>query len=126
MDVIGPKTAAAVRQFFDQPANRELIERLSRAGLEMKPAAAGRREAEEARSPFSGKRVVLTGALPGRSRREAKELIESLGGRVSGSVSRKTDIVIAGEAAGSKLDKAKKLGLRIMSAEELEREIAGG
>jgi DNA ligase (NAD+) len=121
LEDIGPKTAAAVSHFFDQRANRELVERLSGAGLTMKPSAALDGSAEAVRSPFSGKRVVLTGALPGRSRREAKELIESLGGRVAGSVSRKTDLVIAGEGGGSNLEKARRLGLRIMSAQEFDR-----
>jgi DNA ligase (NAD+) len=121
LDEIGPKTAAAVSHFFDQPHNRELVERLSNAGLTLKPSTTPADLADAVRSPFSGKTVVLTGALPGRSRREAKELIESLGGRVAGSVSRKTDLVIAGEGAGSNLDKARRLGLRIISAQEFDR-----
>jgi DNA ligase (NAD+) len=65
--------------------------------------------------------VVLTGTLPGRSRDEAKAWIEARGGRVAASVSRKTDLVVAGEAAGSKLDRARALGIRIMHADEFER-----
>jgi DNA ligase (NAD+) len=125
MEEIGPKTAAAVCHFFDQQANRLLIERLLRAGLTMQPTVASEGSGEARRSPWSGKTVVLTGALPGRSRRELKELIESQGGRVSSSVSSKTDLVIAGEDAGSKLAKARELGVRIIGAEELDGELQG-
>lgn len=119
LEEIGPKTAAALREFMDQPANRELIGRLEAAGVRTteEPAV---RAAVSAESPFSGKAVVLTGSLPGRTRGEARELIESLGGRVSGSVSRKTDMLVSGEASGSKLDKARSLGVRVVSAKEFE------
>ena len=91
--------------------------------MQPSPTAAGPEEA--GRSPFSGKTVVLTGSLPGRTRQEAKELITSMGGRVAGSISRKTDLVIAGENAGSKLAEARELGLRIMDAEEFDKELEG-
>ncbi|MCP3981645.1 MAG: NAD-dependent DNA ligase LigA [bacterium] len=118
LDEIGPKTAAAVRLFFDQPANRELIRRLVEAGLRPQPVEPPAPVAED--SPFAGKTVVVTGTLPGRSRAEAKKLVEALGGRVAGSVSKKTDLVVAGEAAGSKLDKARELGIRVVDADEFE------
>jgi DNA ligase (NAD+) len=124
LDEIGPKTAAAVRHFFEQQDNRDLIVRLERAGvLTSTPGWEGRASAA-ATSPFAGKTVVLTGALPGRSRSEAKALIESLDGRVAGSVSRKTDLVVAGAEAGSKLDKARKLGVSIVGPEEFEAMLA--
>jgi DNA ligase (NAD+) len=123
MEEIGPKTAGAVRHFFEQPANRELLERLSQAGLTMQPAPESAGPAGEMRSFFNGKMVVLTGALPGRSRGEAKKLIEALGGQVTGSVSRKTDLVVAGENAGAKLARARELGIAVMSAEEFDREL---
>ncbi len=120
LDEIGPKTAAAVRQFFDQPANRELVDRLTAAGVrttaseeELAPVAGAMEP-----SPFTGKTVVLTGTLPGIPRSAAKARIEYLGGKVSGSVSKKTDLIVAGEAAGSKRSKAEALGVTIMEAEE--------
>jgi len=120
LDEIGPKTAAAVGQFFEQPANRELVARLVSAGV--------RTEATEEElalpsetvepSPFTGKTVVLTGTLPGIPRNAARARIEALGGKVSASVSRKTDLVVAGEAAGSKRIRAEALGVAIMEAAE--------
>ena len=119
LDEIGPKTAAQLRLFFDNDASRALLERLKRAGLRAEPEVrAGPRET--AASPFAGKTVVVTGALPGRSRTEVKALIESLGGRVASSVSRKTDLVVAGESAGSKLDQARALGVAVIDAERFE------
>jgi DNA ligase (NAD+) len=123
LEEIGPKTAAAVRHFFDQPVNRELIERLERAGVktttegEQAPTDAG---ATASGTPFRGKTVVLTGTLPGRSRSEVKARIEALGGRVSGSVSKKTDLVIAGDKAGSKLERARELGIEVVGPDELD------
>jgi DNA ligase (NAD+) len=116
IDDIGPKTAAAIRMFADQQANRKLLDRLVAAGVEMKAAAPPPKAPEDA--PFSGKTVVLTGGIPGMARSEAKKHIEALGGRVSGSVSRKTDVVIAGEEAGSKLAKAREFGIEVVEAEE--------
>jgi DNA ligase (NAD+) len=97
------------------PENRKLIERLSQAGLNFKsslyqPAAKA--------GPFAGKTFVLTGTLPTLTREEATAKIEALGGKVSGSVSKKTDFVLAGEDAGSKLGKAQKLGVKIISEAE--------
>jgi DNA ligase (NAD+) len=121
LDEIGPKTAAEVVLFFSREENRDLIARLAAAGVDpvqrvTEPAVSG--------SPFEGKTVVLTGSLPGRTRNEARELVESLGGRVSGSVSGKTDIVVAGESAGSKRTKAEQLGITIIDAEQFEAMIA--
>ena len=115
---VGPKTASAVTTFFEQPANRELLRRLTAAGVRMEALPEERRPPPAADSPFSGKTVVLTGTLPGMSREDAKTRIEALGGRVSGSVSKKTDMVVAGEDAGSKLDKARDLGVRIVEPAE--------
>jgi DNA ligase (NAD+) len=120
LDEIGPKTAAAVRSFFEQQANRELVARLESAGVTTREAAPGSGGPAGEDSPFAGKTVVLTGSLPGRSRSEAKARIESLGGRVTGSVSKKTDFVVAGDEAGSKLAKARDLGIRVLSPDEFE------
>ena len=111
---VGPKVALSIRQFFHEPRNRELVERLRKAGLtlgqEIKVKAAG---------PLEGKTFVLTGTLPNLTREEAKERIEAAGGKVTGSVSKKTDYVVAGEEAGSKLDKANSLGIPVIGEPEL-------
>jgi len=120
VDEIGPKTAGAVRLFAEQPANRELIRRLAEAGVDPQEEAPPL-SLSATPSPFHDKAVVLTGALPDRSRQEAKKLIESLGGRVVTSVSRKTDLVVAGDAAGSKLTRARELGVEVIDPAEFER-----
>ena len=118
---IGPKTAAAVRTFFDQPRNRELIGRLAQAGVRAEATEEERAPIRPPDSPFAGKTVVLTGTLPDVSREEAKARIEALGGRVSGTVSKKTDLLVAGDEPGSKFDKAVKLGVRVVDPEEFAR-----
>ncbi len=112
---VGPETAAEIRAWTAEPQNRRVVERLIAAGVA--PAA----EAVEARGPFAGRTVVLTGGLAALSRDEAKAEIERRGGKVSGSVSRKTDLVVAGADAGSKLEKARGLGVRIVDEEEFLR-----
>jgi DNA ligase (NAD+) len=126
LEEIGPKTASAVRHFFDQDANRELISRLDAAGVSTRAAPEELKPATAESSPFAGKTVVLTGSLPGRTRSESKALIESLGGRVAGSVSKKTDLVVAGEDAGSKLAKARDLGIRVIDPDEFESLLVSG
>jgi DNA ligase (NAD+) len=116
LEDIGPKTAAQVRLFFEQPANRELLDRLQQAGL--RPAPPERR-GERPDSPLAGKTVVLTGALPGMTRQEARAAVERRGGKVTGSVSRNTDLVVAGDDAGSKLDRARELGIEVIGPDEL-------
>ena len=122
VDEIGPKTAGAIRHFAEQTTNLELLERLRAAGVSMETSAPASRAG--ATAPFSGKTVVITGTLPGRTRDEAKALVESLGARVASSVSRATDFVVAGEAAGSKLAKARELGIEVIDPDEFERRIA--
>jgi DNA ligase (NAD+) len=109
---VGPETAREIRAWTQEPQNRRLVERLLQAGVA--PAA----EAVDARGPFAGKTVVLTGGLSGLSRDDAKAEVERRGGKVSGSVSRKTDLVVAGEDAGSKLAKARELGVRVVGEEQ--------
>ena len=109
---IGPETAAEIRAWTAEPQNRGVVERLLAAGIRPAP------EAIDARGPFAGKTVVLTGSLSALGRDDAKAEIERRGGKVSGSVSRKTDMVVAGEEAGSKLDKAQALGVRVVREEE--------
>jgi len=109
---VGPIVAQSIHTFFRQPKNIELIERLREGGVEIEI------EERAAGSPFDGKTFVLTGTLEHFKRDEAKKLIQRLGGRVASSVSKKTDYVVAGDDPGSKYDKAKKLGVKILSEEE--------
>jgi DNA ligase (NAD+) len=108
---IGPVIAASVRDYFNEPHNVETVDRLRAAGLSF--AADTANDAVEL--PFAGKRFVLTGTLTTLSRSEAKEKIEALGGRVSGSVGRNTDYVVIGENPGSKADKARELEKTLLS-----------
>ncbi|MBN2327777.1 MAG: NAD-dependent DNA ligase LigA [Candidatus Omnitrophica bacterium] len=115
---VGPTVAETVYDFFQQDRNREELQRLQEAGLPFEQEII--EASQPAETPFSGKTVVLTGALTRYTRDEAAELIQQRGGRVTGSVSKKTDFVLAGEKAGSKLDKAEKLGLTILSEKDFE------
>ena len=118
---VGPTIAAAVVAFFAEPRNLDLIRRLERAGLNFgEPGSSGGDGA------LSGRTYVLTGTLPTLSRAEAAGLIEAAGGRVAGSVSKRTDAVVAGDEAGSKLEKAKELGVEVIDEEELLRRIGRG
>lgn len=114
---IGPEVASSVHLFFQQKANRAMIERLREAGVSM---SAPKRE-RAAAGKLAGKTFVLTGTLPALTRDEASELIVQAGGKVSGSVSKKTDYVVAGSEAGSKLAKAEQLGIAIIDEEGLRR-----
>ena len=107
---VGPIVAQSIRTFFDQPHNREVVEQLRACGVswpEGQPAV-------RAPQPLSGKTFVITGTLPTLSRDEAKDRVEAAGGKVAGSVSKKTDFVVAGTEAGSKLTKAQELGVAII------------
>ncbi len=115
---IGQAIAEAVVAFFTEPRNRRLVERLGTSGLNFVEPTAG-----SADGPLAGKTYVLTGTLPTLSRTDAAGLIESAGGRVAGSVSKKTDAVVAGEDAGGKLDKAKSLGVEVIDEPELLRRL---
>lgn len=118
---VGPKVADSIRRFFDEKRNRSLVEALRAAGLtfeqEIKQKARG--------GPLEGKVFVVTGTLPNLSREEAKERIETAGGKVTGSVSKKTNFVLAGTDPGSKLDKATSLGVPIIGEAELLEMISG-
>jgi DNA ligase (NAD+) len=113
---IGPVVAASIRGFADEPQNRALIEKLAQAGVNMAslqpPPDAG------APGPLAGKTFVLTGTLTTMTREEAQAAIEALGGKVSSAVSKKTSYVVVGEAAGSKLDKARALGVATLTEEQ--------
>jgi DNA ligase (NAD+) len=111
---IGPRVAAAIRQFFLESRNRDLIRRLREAGVRMPHAPPAR-----AGGAFAGKTFVLTGALPGLTREEATRMITSRGGKVGSSVSRKTSYVVAGEDPGAKMAKARSLGIPILDEQDL-------
>ncbi len=113
---IGEIVGASIANWFENSRNRELLERLKTSGVKMEVI---RSATESVSRIFEGKIFVLTGTLPTMKRDEAKAFIEARGGRVSGSVSRKTDFVVAGEDAGSKLDKAKDYGIELISESDL-------
>ncbi|MFA5913919.1 MAG: helix-hairpin-helix domain-containing protein, partial [Burkholderiales bacterium] len=119
---IGPVVALSIAQFFSEAHNREVIEQMRACGVhwqEHAPALAA------SAAKLTGKVFVLTGTLPGLSREQAKELIEAQGGKVSGSVSKKTDYVVAGAEAGSKLAKAEQLGIAVLDEAGLQQLIKG-
>jgi DNA ligase (NAD+) len=120
---VGPVVARSIRTFFDQPHNREVVEQLRAAGVRWDehdgapPAAT---------LPLAGKTFVLTGSLPTLTRDEAKALLEAAGAKVAASVSKKTDFVVAGDAAGSKLDKARELGVAVIDEGGLRALLGAG
>jgi DNA ligase (NAD+) len=123
---VGPVVAQSIRTFFEQPHNREVVEQLRAAGVrweEHQGAAAASTDA--AALPLAGRTLVLTGTLPSLSREDAKALIEAAGGKVAGSVSKKTHYVVAGGEAGSKLDKARELGVPVLDEDGLRALLAG-
>ena len=116
---VGPKVAESVYQFFREPQNRELVARLREAGVQF--------EYDRTRQPggrLQGLTFVLTGALPTLSREEAQSIIEAAGGKVAASVSKQTSYVLAGESPGSKLDKARSLGVKIIGEQDLLKLLA--
>jgi len=119
VEEVGPRISRSILDFFARPANRELIEHLKAAGVEM-TAEKKQRSAE-----LAGLTLVLTGALPNLTRDEAKARIEAAGGKVAGSVSKKTSYVIAGEEAGSKLDKARELNVPVLDEAGLIKLLQG-
>ncbi|WP_435016114.1 NAD-dependent DNA ligase LigA [Tundrisphaera sp. TA3] len=116
---IGPVVAASVYDFFQDPVNQAQVADLRSVGVEPAPVVAA--PAASGRLPLSGKTLVLTGTLPRRTRPEAEALIKSLGGKVTGSVSKSTNLVVAGEKPGSKVDKARALGIPVIDEDELDR-----
>jgi DNA ligase (NAD+) len=112
---VGPVVAASIARFFQEPHNLDVVQQLRSLGVKW---SEGKGEVAAERA-LSGKSFVLTGTLPRMTRDEAKELIESLGGRVIGSVSKKTDYVVAGADPGSKHDKALELGIKVLDEDGL-------
>lgn len=121
VDSIGPKIAESVAAFFEKEKNRNLIEQLKDAGLSME-----QEQKEMLSKKLEGKKIVLTGTLPTYTRKEAKELIEKHGGSTTSSVSKNTDFVLAGESPGSKLSKARDLGIDILDEENFKKLIGEG
>ena len=113
---IGEVSAECIRNFFQDEKNQKILARLKEYGVNMQAE-----ESELIESAITGKTVVVTGTLPTLGRKEAAELIEKYGGKAAGSVSKKTDYVLAGENAGSKLTKAQELGIPVISEEELKQ-----
>ena len=111
---VGPRIAQSIVEFFQEPKNRALVRQLQDTGLRLTGTK------KQRGTKLTGKTFVLTGTLPTLTRDEAKKMVEDAGGRVSGSVSKKTDFVVAGEDAGSKLDKAKELGVKVIGEKELQ------
>jgi DNA ligase (NAD+) len=115
VEEVGPEVAASVIRFFRDRKNRESIERLKRAGLKVIEAAVKKK------GKLADKTVVFTGTLSSYGRDEARSLVESLGGKTTSTVSKKVDFVVAGEDPGSKLDKAKELGIKILTESEFKK-----
>ncbi|PYY02766.1 MAG: DNA ligase (NAD(+)) LigA [Acidobacteria bacterium] len=115
---VGPRVAEAITEYFSEPRNRELVERLRKAGLKFEG------QKKQRGTKLAGKTFVLTGTLPNFSRDQAKKMIEDAGGKVSGSVSKKTDYVLAGSDAGSKLDKAQELKIPVIDEDGLTKLLA--
>jgi DNA ligase (NAD+) len=120
VEEVGPRISEAITDFFARDANRDLIERLKAAGVEMTAEKKVRAET------LAGLTFVLTGTLPTLSREEAKKRIEDAGGKTAGSVSKKTNYVVAGDEAGSKLDKAQALGVAVIDEAGLLAMLEGG
>ncbi|HQR20171.1 MAG TPA: NAD-dependent DNA ligase LigA [Burkholderiaceae bacterium] len=118
---VGPVVAASISRFFAEQHNRQVVDELRAAGVRWKEGASPRRMA----GALEGKTFVLTGTLPHWTRDEARERIEAAGGKVAGSVSKKTDYVVAGEEAGSKLDKARELGVAVIDETQLRTMLGG-
>ena len=121
LDEIGPRIAESVVEYFARPETEQLLTKLAAAGVKLTEEK--RRTTEGL--PLSGKTFVLTGTLPTLTRSDAAALIESKGGKVASSVSKKTDYVVAGEEAGSKLDKAQQLGITVLNEQELQHLLGG-
>jgi len=119
VEEVGPRISAAILEFFGREKNRALVEHLRAAGVDMTA------EKKQRSTQLTGLTFVLTGTLPTLTRDEAKARIEAAGGKTAGSVSKKTSYVVAGEEAGSKLDKARALGVAILDEAQLLALLAG-
>ena len=118
---VGPIVARSIHTFFEQPHNMEVVQELRRRGVHWEEGVPGK----PAALPLAGKTFVITGTLPSLARDEAKELLEAAGAKVAGSVSKKTSYVVAGAEAGSKLDKARELGVAVINEDGLKELLDG-
>ena len=118
---MGPIVAESIHTFFEQAHNREVVEQLRACGLNWEEGE----PAEQVPKPLAGKTFVLTGTFPTLSRDQAKDLLEAAGAKVAGSVSKKTDYVVAGAEAGSKLEKALALGVAVIDEAALNALLTG-
>jgi DNA ligase (NAD+) len=121
---VGPVVAASVHAFFQDPESSQAIDALLSVGVSPTPLAPP--DVQSGTLPLAGKTVVITGTLPKRSRAEAEAVIKAAGGKLSGSVSKSTGMLVAGDSPGSKLEKARALGILVVSEEELERLVGSG
>jgi len=119
VEEVGPRVGEAILEFFHEPRNLEVLKRLRKAGLQFE-----QKKVQTAEGKLAGKQFVLTGTLEHYSRDEATKMIEESGGRVVGSVSKKTDYVVAGTEPGSKLEKARSLGVRVLDETDFEKMLA--
>jgi DNA ligase (NAD+) len=118
IDGVGEVVARGITEYFRRPEEQKFLERLSEA--ELRPILPAPRAAATAAGPFAGKTVVFTGTLERRSREEAESLVRSLGGKTTTSVSAKTDLLVAGPGAGTKLEKARQLGVKVVDEETFD------
>jgi DNA ligase (NAD+) len=118
IDGVGEVVARGISEYFKRPEEQRFLERLSEA--ELRPLLPAPRAVAPASGPFAGKTVVFTGTLERRSREEAEALVRSLGGKTTASVSAKTDLLVAGPSAGSKLEKARQLGVKVVDEETFD------
>jgi len=123
---VGPVVAASVTAFFDDPRNRRLVERLLAAGVGTGTAPPKPADSAASPLPLAGRTFVLTGSLASMTREQAQEAIERLGGKVTGSVSRKTSFVVVGADPGGKADRARELGIPVLDEPGLRRLIING
>jgi DNA ligase (NAD+) len=123
VDGVGPTVAASLGAWFTNESTADVLDDLADAGVEPEPPTVV--AATATGGPLAGRTVVVTGTLEGFSREEAEDAIRSAGGKAAGSVSRKTDYVVAGEGAGSKLAKAQELGVPVLDADAFRRLLAG-
>ncbi|MGH9669695.1 MAG: NAD-dependent DNA ligase LigA [Terriglobales bacterium] len=119
VEEVGPRIATSIREFFQEKKNLEMVERLRKAGLKFTG------QKKQRGTHLVGKTFVLTGTLTNHSRDDAKRMIEAAGGKVTGSVSKKTDYVVAGADPGSKLDKAREQGVKVIGEKEMEKLVGG-
>ena len=124
VDEIGEKMADSIVRTFEQPGMQKLVDELKELGVNMTYTGPKQAQVITSDSPLSGKTVVITGAMEAYSRNDAKAMVEALGGKVTGTVSKKTDLLIAGDKAGSKLEKAEELGIDIWDEDRFVKETA--